>query len=48
MDAWNRDQARWEADQWALIKALTAAVRAYLEQVVVPAVLRAEERMRGP
>ncbi len=48
MDAWNRDQARWEAEEWALIKELTSAVRAYLEQMVVPAVLLAEEQAHGP
>lgn len=38
----NRDQAKLEAAQATAISRLTAALRAYLERVVVPAVLRAE------
>jgi hypothetical protein len=44
LDALNRDQARLEAQQWALVKTVTRAVQTYLERVVLPAVLRAEER----
>jgi hypothetical protein len=48
LDALNRDQARLEGEQWALVKAVTRALRTYIERVVLPAVLRAEERMHGP
>lgn len=45
LDTLNRDLAHWEAQQWALIGAVTKAVQDYLERVVLPAVLRAEEHM---
>lgn len=42
MERLNRDQARLEAAQASAVSRLTAALRAYLERVVVPALLRAE------
>lgn len=42
MDRLNRDQAALEAAQASAVSRLTAALRAYLERVVVPALLRAE------
>jgi hypothetical protein len=38
----NRDQASFERAQWSALQALAGAIRSYIEDVVVPAVEKAE------
>lgn len=44
----NHDQAASEHEQWSALQALSGAIRAYLEDVVLPAVERAARSGRSP
>jgi hypothetical protein len=44
----NRDDAGWEQAQWRIARAVVEFARGYLEQVVIPAIERAEGGAHGP